>query len=44
MKAQPSGPRASNSVTKDLADIWPFKADYEYDDVKVSSNLTKKGQ
>ena len=33
MKAQPSGPRASNSVTKDLADIWPFKADYEYDDV-----------
>ena len=20
-------------MTKDLADIWPFKADYKYDDV-----------
>ena len=32
-ESPPSGPRASNSVTKDLADIWPFKADYKDDNV-----------
>ena len=32
-KSPPSGPRVSNCVTKDLFDIWPFKADYKDDNV-----------